>query len=74
MRGQKKDRKKMSQSVNDGDGVADRPVTTSLEARSVSNVIPAGCGETLAMFYPSCMPLFVHKFTNPSDDLIVVHL
>lgn len=39
----------MSQSVNDGDGGADRAVSTSLEARGVSNVVPAGCEETLAM-------------------------
>lgn len=49
----------MSQSVNDGDGGADRPVSTSLEARSVSNVVPAGCGETLAMLDPLYMCHFL---------------
>lgn len=41
----------MSQSVNDGDGGADRAVSTSLEARGVSNVVPAGWEETLALLH-----------------------
>lgn len=52
----------------------DRVVSTSSETHTVSNVVPAGCKATLAMLYSVYTPLFVHKFTNLSDDLITVHL
>lgn len=53
--------KKMSQSVNDGDGGADRAVSTSLEARGVSNVVPAGCEATLVMLYPAFTSTLAQK-------------
>lgn len=51
----------MSPSVNDGAGGADRAVSASLEARGVSNDVPAGCEVTLATLYPAYTSTLVQK-------------